>query len=179
MQLNNTVRQNMPSTEFKALRVAYLDASVAVKLFVPDEKERQKLLGYFEPNYCSFHMTEFCLHETLTALKAKWKRSESTEKEYLDRCYLLLSYVRGRRIHLDTDFDLADFGVFAQVEAITKKYGVDISDALQVITIKHGKFKHFAEESRTVFVSADGDLVKCAKSEGLRVWDFLNEDLPK
>ena len=169
----------MPRAKIKTLHFAYLDASAAVKLVVPIEKGRQKLLSYFQRNFGGCYMTAFCLHETLTALKTKWKRGESTKLIYLNRCYDLLSYVRNKRISLDSDFDLADFEIFSQVEAIVEKYDIDISDALQVVTIKHGRFKGLAQESQTVFVSADNDLLKAAKLEGLRVWDLLHDDPPE
>jgi hypothetical protein len=76
--------------------------------------------------------------ETLRVLK--WKKLP--RNEYLGLCRLLISYIEGGRLHLD-DSSMDSFEIFAQAEAIALRYKkIDLSDALQIVSIKHGKLKH-------------------------------------
>jgi predicted nucleic acid-binding protein len=69
--------------------------------------------------------------------------------------------------------------IFMQAEDLARLHGLDLSDAFQIITVKHGKFKKWAEESKTVLATADGDLEKAAEKEGLRVWNVEKAPSPQ
>lgn len=159
------------------VRVHYLDASALVKLLV-DEPGSSRLKEYFDnPNV--FRMTSLCFAEALGVLKAKYLyRGEITEKGYLHRSYLLEVYLKHGRIKLD-EVSLTDPAMFDEVEVIVKKYQIDISDALQIVTLKKGRYSKFVEESQSLLITADADLAKAARSEGLKVWDCINEPSPE
>ena len=53
-----------------------------------------------------------------------------------------------------------------------------MSDALQLLSVKHGKFYKLTEESKTVLITSDQSLAKAAKAEGLRVWNPEKESEP-
>jgi predicted nucleic acid-binding protein len=74
--------------------VNYLDASAAVKL-VLDEPGSNHLKNYFD-EHSGFRITSLCLLEALGVLKRKWQRKRILKKDYFDKCYLLLSKVRGK-----------------------------------------------------------------------------------
>lgn len=67
---------------------------------------------------------------------------------------------------------------FIRAETLAQKYEVDLSDALQIITVKHGRFKNWACESKTVLATRDGRLANAAEQEGLRVWNCLKSPKP-
>lgn len=124
-------------------------------------------------------MTSLCFAEALGVLKAKYFHKQSiTEKGYLNRSYLLTVWVRDRRIKLD-EVPLTGPEVFGEVEAIVKRYQIDISDALQIVTIKKGKYYNLAGESKSLLITADRGLAEAARNEGLIVWDCIHEPSPK
>ena len=156
----------------------YLDASAIIKLLVK-EHDSSSLVEYFFEGRRSFYMTSLCFAEALGVLKAKYfYHNQMTEKGYLNRSYLLTVWVRDRRIKLD-EVPLTEPKVFEEVETIVKKYHIDTSDALQIVTIKKGKFNNFAGESQSLLITADGDLAKAARNEGLIVWDCVHEPSAK
>lgn len=158
-------------------RASYLDASAIIKVLV-EEPDSLPVAQYFKGPH-PFYMTSLCFAEALGVLKAKYFRRQSiTEKGYLNRSYLLTVWVRDRRITLD-EVPLTELEVFGEVEAIVKRYQIDTSDALQIVTIKKGKFSNFAGESKSLLITADSDLARAARNEGLIVWDCIHEPNPK
>jgi predicted nucleic acid-binding protein len=159
-------------------RASYLDASAIIKVLV-EEPDSLPIAQYFRGPH-PFYMTSLCFAEALGVLKAKYffRPKPITEKGYLNRSYLLTVWVRDRRIGLD-EVPLTEPEVFEEVEAIIKRYQIDISDALQIVTIKKGKFSSFASESKSLLITADSDLAKAARNEGLLVWDCINEPSPE
>ena len=158
-------------------RASYLDASAIIKVLV-DEPDSVPIAQYFRGPH-PFYMTSLCFAEALGVLKVKYFHRESiTEKGYLKRSYLLTVWVRDRRIVLD-EVPLTEPEIFEEVEAIIKRYEIDISDALQMVTIKKGKFSNFASESKSLLITADSDLAKAARNEGLLVWDCIHEPSPE
>jgi predicted nucleic acid-binding protein len=116
-----------------------------------------------------FYMTSLCFAEALGVLKRKMLGGQITKEEYFSACYVLIAYLRDGRICLeDTP---ASPEIFMQAEGLARLHGLDLSDAFQIITVKHGKFRTWAEESKTVLATADGDLEKAAEKEGLRAWN--------
>jgi predicted nucleic acid-binding protein len=163
--------------EVGTVRVHYLDASALVKLIV-DEPNNSRLKEYFNKSHV-FRMTSLCFAEALGVLKVKYLyRKEITEKGYLRRSYLLTVYLREGRIKLD-EVPLTDATTFDDVEEIVKKHQIDVSDALQIVTLKKGRYRSFVGESQSLLITADADLAKAARSEGLQVWDCINEASPE
>jgi hypothetical protein len=68
-----------------------------------------------------------------------------------------MSYFKERRLHLDDTINIS-LETFMQAETLARKYEIDLSDALQIITVKHGSFKNLACESKTVLATGDAGL---------------------
>ena len=159
----------------------YLDASAAIKLVV-DECRGAELRQFFAPR-TNFVMTPFCFYEALSTLKAKWKgrkdskggKVEITDNEYHDACYLLLTYAHQKKIEITADLDLSDPVVRPEVERIARRHGLDISDAFQLVTLQKGPDRFFTDESQSLFISADRELVTAGRAEGIkRIWDLTD-----
>lgn len=155
----------------------YLDASAAVKL-VLEEAGSTNIKRYFG-NRSGFFLTSLSLAEALGVFKRKLFHNEATKKRYFDACYLLLAWVRGKPkgIHID-DIDLSDIEVFKQAEDLSRQHHIDLSDSLQIVSVKNGRFRHNVGESKTILITADRQLESAAKTEGLRVWNCELTDEP-
>ena len=162
----------------------YLDASAAIKLVV-DECRSAELRQFFGPR-TNFVITPFCFYEALSTLKAKWKgRKDSagmtiriTDQQYHDGCYLLIRYAGQNKIEVTDDLNLSDITVQPEVERLAIKHGLDISDALQLLTILKGRSRYFVDESKTLLISDDKQLIEAAEKEGIRFW-YLSDPLTK
>jgi len=159
----------------KYMHMSHLDASAAVKL-VLSERGSDHLQAYFSGR-AGFHITSLCLAEALGVLKRKLLRGEIPEDHYFAKCYFLLAYVRDSRLHID-DIELATFDIFFKAQELAKRYHLDLSDSLQLVSVKHGKFKSLVQESKTVLITADRALADAARKEGLRVWNCEEESKP-
>lgn len=123
-------------------------------------------------------MTSLCFAETLGVLKVKhFHRKELSKDQYFYASYLLIACLRENRIMLD-ELPVSDLTIFLESENLSKKYKIDLVDAMQLVTVKRGRFSAFCEESRTIFITADSCLAKAAREEGLRVWNCVKEDSP-
>jgi len=156
-------------------KVSYLDACAAVKLVIP-ELGSDRLNTYFANQ--TFHITGFCLFEALGALKRKICRKEIPQEQYFKACYMLIAYLQGKRIRIDDELKIESIETFMRGQALAKKHGIDLSDALQLVTVKHGKFCKLAKESKTILATSDQSLAKAAQAEGLRVWNCEKESKP-
>ena len=157
---------------FRYFKVSYLDACAAVKLVIP-ELGSDQLNAYFADH--SFSVTSFCLFEALGVLKRK---KEISRKQYFGACYLLIAYLQGKRIRIDDEPKIDSIETFMLARKFAEKHGLDLSDALQLVTVKHGKFCKLDKESKTVLITSDQSLAKAAKAEGLRVWNPEKESEP-
>ncbi len=156
------------------VKAHYLDASAAVKLVV-SEVGADVIRAYFEKN-AVFQMTEVCFVETLSVLKVKYfYRREISREQYEAACYLLLAYVEEGRIAVEA---VASRPSFFDAREVMRAYGIDLSDALQVLTVKYGPHSPGARESKSILVTADDGLAEAARKEGLRVWHILQAAAP-
>ena len=159
------------------LYVTYFDACAAVKLVVkePGFENVRKHFQQHPPNY----MTSLCFAEALGVLKRKMARKELTREGYFDACYMLIAYLTGPplRLHLDDTINI-NMDTFIQAEALAQKHELDLSDALQIITVKNGKFKNWAQESKTVLATADCALIRAAEDQGLLAWNVIDSPEP-
>ena len=57
------------------------------------------------------------------------------------------------------------------MERLGKKHGLAMVDALQLVTILHGQFKHMGPNSASVLNTADNGLAEAAQAEHLKMWD--------
>ena len=153
----------------------YLDASALVKLVV-DEGDCAPLLGFFQSqaNFCT---TPLCLAEAVGVLKRKWNRNELGADQYFAAAQDLMIEVWGGKIELD-DLGLFTPTTLAKVEASARQYALDLSDALQLETIKNGKNAGLTGPSASVIITADDGLERAASAEGIRVWNCRTNEHP-
>ncbi len=156
----------------------YLDASAAVKLFVVEEG-KVRLEEFIEREWAAhLHITEFAFYETLSILKKKLERGDLDRDRYFKAVAEMIAFVEEGDIKIDSDFRPDSFHRFADIYELATKHSLDWSDALQVYTVLKGKWAGSRHESTAMFVTADNNLARAAKQEGLRVWNLLKEDRP-
>jgi predicted nucleic acid-binding protein len=154
----------------------FFDASAAVKL-VLNEDGCEKVRNYFATKHGGYWMTDVCLVEALSVLKRNKKKLG--QSSYLGRCFMLISYIRHGRIGI-VETQLQKVSIWNETEKFSKKYyKLDVSDALQIVTLQTHFTKSFSEDSETILITADYEFAKAARNEGLRVWDCIKEDAPQ
>ena len=149
------------------VHVWYLDASALVKLVV-DEGQHEAVRHFFNSN-TNFHATSLCLMEALGAIKAKWAHGRIDQETYLKATKHLVINAWGKRIRPD-NVDLFTPEGLQAAEGLAKRHSIDLSDALQLETLLRGTFRHLAEDSRPILITADKGLAGAAEAEGIRVW---------
>ena len=117
----------------------------------------------------------FVFFEALRVLKRK---KEISRKQYFAACSLLILYLQGNRIRIDDEPRIESIETFLRARKFAENYGLDLSDALQLVSVKFGKFCKLTKESKTVLITSDQLLAKAAKAEGLRVWNPEKESEP-
>ena len=158
-----------------SIRTHYLDASAIVKLLVR-EAGSAALCAYLD-QHTAFSPTALCFAGTLGALKAKLLRNSLGQEEYLSACEELMAYFRNQTIEID-DIGISQRRTFDEVEYLSKKYSLDVSDSYQLVTLQRGLYSPLQGDSKPILVTADEALAKAARSEGLRTWDCLREPAP-
>ena len=160
----------------KLARTHYLDASAIVKIFVIEDGS-DRIKQYFE-NQSGFYTTSLCFAEALGVLKSKhFKRGKMSEEEYLTSADELLGLLSAGIIEIE-DVNISDRSIFCEVEALARKYRIDISDAFQIVSVKGNYFSQFKSDSKPILITADADLARAARSESLRVWNIIEESEP-
>lgn len=156
-----------------ALRVAFMDASALVMLVAKEPGSDLVARLYGDIN---FHLatTELCKLEALRALGQKWKASSLPQGAYHSAAHELLCCIRTPtvhhgRIHADT-VDLGEDEVFFRAMELANRHRVDLSDALQLYFLLHGKFRSLAGPSQVLLVTGEKALTAAAKAEGLDAW---------
>jgi predicted nucleic acid-binding protein len=156
-------------------KASYLDACAAVKLVIP-EHGSDHLNTYFAGH--SFSITSFCLFEAFGVLKRKVCKKEISRDQYFLACYMLISHLELKRIRIDEETEIDSTETFIHAQKFAREHDLDLSDALQLLSVKHGKFCKLAVESKTVLVTSDKALAEAAKAEGLQVWNPEKESKP-
>jgi predicted nucleic acid-binding protein len=165
--------------QIKWERKYYLDASAAVKLVI-DERGSAEIRSYFKERGdqgFEFYMTSLCFVEALSALKTKWEKNELNKEDYVGACGQLIALLAISDLQLD-ELSLTDLDIYLKTKQIVREYDIDFSDALQVVTVKHGRWSLLSGESQSLLITADGPLARAARGEGLVVWDCLREPPP-
>jgi predicted nucleic acid-binding protein len=157
------------------IRTHYLDASALVKLFI-DEIGSAAVRSYLEPHATRI-TTALCFAETLGVLKAKHVHKHLTMEEYLSACEDMMGCLRGQTLTIE-DIGITERVVFDEVERLAKAHALDLSDACQLLTLRRGALSSLEGDSRPILITADKKLAAAARSEGLRVWDCMNEPAP-
>lgn len=148
------------------MKCRFLDASAMVKLFV-DKNGSEQIRGDFEDTTISFFTTNFCYFETLSALKRKWEDKKISHEEYMQHCSLLFAYKKEERIKIE-EYPLTNLNDFTKLERLTRSYDIDISDALQLLSVKETSLRLTVEESETTLITADEKLAKAAEKEDVK-----------
>jgi hypothetical protein len=78
--------------------------------------------------------------------------------------------VEDGNIQLD-EITLADRAAFSEAEGIAAAYEIDLSDALQLITLKRGMFARL-KAGEPILISEDRALLRVAEEHGLKGLDI-------
>ena len=158
------------------IRTHYLDASAIVKLLV-NEPCSNTMRSYFKSR-SNFYITSICFAEALGVLKVKCVyRSEIDRETYFAACDHLMSLVSENNLHID-EISISDIKVFSEVERLSKKYSIDVSDSFQIYTLRQGMCSYFTGESQPFLITADKRLAYAARDEGLKAWNCMHEPEP-
>ncbi len=155
----------------------YFDASAMVKLVATDPDEepgRAAVLRFFHTNGFH-HTTSYCVVETLSALKAKWRRRRITQDAYI---HSVREFFRVVLSGCDVEDVPLSQDVENEAERIMRTYQVDFVDSIQLVTVLRGRFGFLAGGSRSLFVTADRALAEAGRCEGARVWECTSEPWP-
>jgi predicted nucleic acid-binding protein len=165
--------------DYYAVKVHYFDASALVKLVADDADEapgrdvlRKYYWRYAHPGYT----TSFCVSEAFGALKLKFLRKKISEPEYLKYVKDLIRVI-GNTFQID-ELEILLPLVSREFERLVGSYKIDFVDCLQIVTLKHGKFRIFDGPSKSILITADRELARVALAEDLRVWECTTEAAP-
>lgn len=161
--------------EIMAIRTHFLDTSAIVKLLF--EEDGSKKLKQYRNSHSGFYTTSLCFAETLGVIKARHVRKDIDHENYLRICHRFMMDITNKNIGIE-EISITDQSVHHYVEKYAKDYGLDISDAFQLYTLKESFVKGFGGDSKAILITADEALADAARKENLRVWDCLREDAP-
>jgi len=150
-------------------KARYLDASALVKLYVV-EPHSDVVRAFMNAHPKPFNTTSLCFAEALNVLKRKWLKKELTTDAYLKATHRLTVAAWGKEIELQ-NYGLVDPFVHNDVERIVQAHNIDVSDALQLLTLLKGRHSVLVRESASVLITADTGLATAAAAEGVRVWN--------
>lgn len=153
------------------MNLHYYDANCLVKLVV-EEVASDVLRAHFYSNGTVSFTTSFCFYEALGVLKTKWigkNRPDHISKDkYLAACEELCALVEDQNLQIE-DQHFYDRNAFSESERIVKNYGLDLSDAFQLVTLKSGMIAQLKTTISPELISEDKSLRKAASKEGLSV----------
>jgi len=160
------------------IRTHYLDASAIVKLLVKEDGS-DRLRNYCN-KHSNFRTTALCIGEALGVLKAKrFYRNAIDDEGYFSASEMLARWTDASGWLEIEEINISDRSVFHEVEQLCKKYSLDLSDGLQIYTLKKGLFSVLPGDSAPILITADDALADAVRCEGGRVWHVLNEPEPK
>jgi len=158
-------------------RANCFDTSAVIKVFTPEDGS-DLVRDYFYNRSPTKYTTPFCFYEVLNVLKSKWLyRSVLTKDEYTTAAFKVVAWF-GASSRYIRDIDLKDPIIFSKVRELTKRHALDLSDAFQILSVKEGYYSGLANDSQTVLVTADKNLAKAARIEGVKSWYCLGEPEP-
>ncbi len=147
----------------------YLDANCLVKLLVIESGSKELRKHFFSDGVvCA--TTSFCFHEALSVLKTKWvskNRPDNISKEqYLAGCEDLCAMVEDQSIQVD-EISISNRRTFEESQQLVSKHGIDLSDALQLVTLKRGMFARL-DAGSPILITEDVAIIEAARKENLR-----------
>jgi predicted nucleic acid-binding protein len=152
----------------------YLDASAMVKLVADDDEDkrgREVLRQFFFSNHLH-RTTSYCLAETLSALKSKWRRRVVTQDEYVRTVREFFRLVWSACEVEDVPLSVE---VQREAERLMRAHNLDFVDSIQLVTVLHGRYAGLSQGSKSLFITADQALAAAGRSEGVRVWECASE----
>lgn len=158
-------------------RTHYLDASALVKLVIAeDHAERLRA-------FCGRALlatTSLCFGEALGVLKGKWTHGRLTQEAYLAACEELFAHVRDDSLEIEDTaiFSKDSRAIYEEIEKLAKKHSLDISDSLQLLTLRSGTYSKLEGTARASLVTADYKLARAAQAEGMPAWDCVHDPEP-
>jgi len=161
-------------------RTHYLDASALVKLVITEEYS-EKLRAYC--GRALLTTTTLCFGEALGALKAKWTHGRLSQEAYLTACEELFARLRNGSLRVEEQTLLSGEPdemreTYEKIERLAVKHSLDISDALQLLTLESGEYSRLEGTARASLVTADRKLANAAKAEGMPAWDCVHDAAP-
>jgi DNA replication protein DnaC len=161
-----------------SIRTLHLKLDDALKEESDQEDEVARISGIKWPEFPEpTATTPFCLNEALSILKGKWQRKKISEDDYFDATRRLVIDVWSSRYHAD-DIDFMNPAIYQTVEAMARRHQLDLSDALQLVTIQKGFYRGLVSHSAPALITADQDLASAAVLEHIRVWHCNKEARP-
>lgn len=157
-------------------KAMYLDASAIVKLYV-DEPQSAEVRSVFYSQPKPFNTTPLCLAEAFNVLKRKWTKGELTTDAYLAAANKLTVAAWGQEIEVQ-GYGFIDPSIQKDIEKIVQTHGVDLSDALQLLTILKGRHSGLVNQSLSWLITGDKDLTAAAIANGVKVWNCMVEPAP-
>ena len=158
-----------------ALGANCFDASALVKIFT-DERDGEQVRIRFRHESPTKYATPFCFYEAMNVLKSKWLyQKQLTQNQYTDAARKLMAWFHPLTKY--PDLDLGNPLVFAEVERVATRNSLDWSDAFQIVSVRDGFFSRLVNDSATLLITADRKLTEAARTEGLRVWNCIDESL--
>jgi len=158
------------------IRIAYLDASALVALFVEEPFTARLRSGLASTDQRRTNM--YCIVEALGVLKRKRNDDLLSVQQYADITYEMLAYVRGPTIDIER-VSLTELDVFAQAEQYVTRHGLDFIDALQLFILLFGSGECFrGSRSEAFLVTLDKGLADAVRKEGGIAWFVRKEELP-
>lgn len=158
------------------VRSLVLDASAVVKLVVSEAGSAAVLRIAEGEELCYLSSVSFV--EALGVLKRLWNKGGLDTESYLRATYLLVAYTREGGILILEDEPISDYQVLFKTEELARKHELDIADALQLFSLRFGRYSRAAGESRPVLVTGDAKLAAAARAENLLVWYCVDEPTP-
>jgi predicted nucleic acid-binding protein len=166
------------------IRSHYLDASALVKLVADDEAERpgrQPLRDYYWANAANVYSTSHSVTEALSAFKHKYVRKKINREQYKKYIHDFLKLTIGANLRVEDaeeEIPLLSPIVEQEAERMIDAYPIDFLDCFQLVVIKRGQFRHMVGGSKTLLITADRELAKAARRQGLSVWNCVDEPAP-
>jgi len=159
-----------------ALRANCFDASALLKLYV--QEDGSEILRAYWNRESSKFTTSLCFYEALTLLKVCHFYRKTIDREEYNKATLALCAWYGASSKQVPELNFLSPEVFFAAQRTANTHGLDLSDAFQIHSVKEGFFSRMSGDSKTFLVTADRELAKAARAEGLRVWSILEEPAP-
>ena len=80
---------------------------------------------------------------------------------------------------MEDDIPILSPMVMSEAERLIDQYNIDFLDAFQIVVVKKGQFHHADRGSKTLLITADRELARASRKEGLDVWCCIDEQAPK